>query len=846
MHRDQNLVQARTEDCGPPGFDLAHSFLALAGKAIRRDREDPVHTSTIKPLARWTGMAIAVSAVVAVASSASLAAAAVAIYGRPIAHIGVLRSPVAPRSGWSVVPTQNGAAPTGELLFGTCVTASACVAVGTHVKASGAGVTLAERWNGKKWAIQKTPNPTRAVISVLTGVACQSSSACMAVGYWVPRSGALMPLAERWNGSTWRLEPMPSPAGSQQVFPTAVACTSSSACIGVGDYLNHAGVQVNLAERWNGTRWATQHTPKLTGAQWAFLDDVSCPKVSACTAVGQTSIGTLAERWNGTSWRIQPTPSPSSGGAGLLGVACTSRLSCTADGLSNAGSLVEWWNGTRWRIQHTPNPVGTQGIFLNNVACSSATACTAVGAYFTGSANFEPVVERWNGRRWAIQPTRSPAGAQGNFLFAVACPAHSACTAFGLSDGSGTARTMAQRWNGTDWRIQRTPNLTGAAASQFDGISCTSRSACIGVGVSGNQPLAERWNGTAWKKQPLPSVPGAFLNAVSCTSSSACIAVGGSASRNVAERWNGTRWTRLPIPTPVGAHGAGLGGISCTSASNCIAAGAYSSTSSQNGPVLPETEQWNGSTWTILTTPHAAQAIQTFPNNVSCTSPTACTIAGEQHFASGVVHTVAERWNGSTWTIQPTPNPSGVQFASFGGVDCTGPSDCLAVGFSDKGTLAERWDGSTWTIDTIPNPPGGGQLNAVACALPSVCTAIGFTFTATGGMLLAERWNGTRWSIQPTPLIPAAWDMGLPSIACPTVSWCSAVDGRTSFGGNPVTLAEQWRGGTTASASRPVLTATGSGPVCAPPVIAATDPEMSLFWRTRCLNRQLSWWRLTK
>ena len=96
-------------------------------------------------------------------------------------------------------------------------------------------------------------------------------------------------------------------------------------------------------------------------------------------------------------------------------------------------------------------------------------------------------------------------------------------------------------------------------------------------------------------------------------------------------------------------------------------------------------------------------------------------------------------------------------------------------------------------------------------------------------MLLAERWNGIRWSIQPTPLIPAAHDMGLPSIACPAVSWCSAVGGRTSDGGNPVTLAEQWRGGTTASASRPALTATGSGPVCAPPVIAATDRELAML-----------------
>jgi hypothetical protein len=195
---------------------------------------------------------------------------------------------------------------------------------------------------------------------------------------------------------------------------------------------------------------------------------------------------------------------------------------------------------------------------------------------------------------------------------------------------------------GASSSIQRTPNPTGAAESQLYGASCTSPSACIGVGTGGNAPLAERWNCTAWSRQPIPTVPGASLGAVSCTSPSACIAVGMSASGNLAERWNGTKWAIQPIPTPVGAHGSGLLGISCTSAADCLATGAYYTTSSQAGPVLPLTERWNGSTWTILTTPRPAGAVQTFLGGVSCTSPSACTATGEQHFASGIVHTIAE------------------------------------------------------------------------------------------------------------------------------------------------------------------------------------------------------------
>lgn len=192
------------------------------------------------------------------------------------------------------------------------------------------------------------------------------------------------------------------------------------------------------------------------------------------------------------------------------------------------------------------------------------------------------------------------------------------------------------------------------------------------------------------------------------------------------------------------------------------------------------------------------------------------------------MHTVAERWDGTSWTVQPTPNPTGVQFASLGGVDCTGPSACLAVGASDAGALAERWDGSTWTTDKAPNPPGGGSLNGISCTSPSACTAIGFTFTRAGGLLLAERLNGTGWSIQSTPLIPAAHDMGLPTIACSAKSWCMAVGGFENDGPGSVTLAELWRGGAAAWALRPALTSAGSGRGCVPPALAAAGTAMAI------------------
>src|SRR5215469_15892223 len=115
--------------------------------------------------------------------------------------------------GWSVTPSPNPASPTGQLAWVSCSAANSCVAVGTYVKASGAGVTLAERWDGSGWRIQPIPSPAGAAWSALEGVSCASPSACTAVGGPAPGAPGKA-LAVRWDGSRWRIQPTPGLAGA--------------------------------------------------------------------------------------------------------------------------------------------------------------------------------------------------------------------------------------------------------------------------------------------------------------------------------------------------------------------------------------------------------------------------------------------------------------------------------------------------------------------------------------------------------------------------------------------------------------------------------------------------------
>jgi hypothetical protein len=748
------------------------------------------------------------------AAAATGAAVILLAAGGPVTAGARALSPLAPGSGWSITPTPNPRAANGVFgaAFGpavSCPTTSVCTAVGLHVRGSGLGVTLAERRSGGTWTVQSTPNPRGAAASALNGVSCSSGSACTGVGQFVTTSGAQRTLAERWNGSNWRIQPTPNPPGSPSSRLFAVACPAAGSCTAVGT----SDSQI-LVERWSGARWRIQSAPVPPGAQFSELNAVSCTAAAACIAVGDyvNSSGldvTLAERWNGTSWTIQSTPNPSGAQSFsvLSGVSCTAPGTCEASGASDAGAFAERWNGTRWSVQAVPAPAGAQFALLFGVSCAG-TSCEAVGGYVDSSGAFVPLGERWNGAAWHAQPVPNPARASANYLSGVSCPSASDCTAAGQGNGDGTPLPLGERWQDGRWTIENVPAPAGAAENQLNGIACPATGRCMAVGIAGPtrgvvSAEALRWNGSRWSTQPIPTVPGASLSALSCASASACMAVGGSDSGVLAERWNGNKWAIVPSPTPAGAVSSGLGGVSCLSPSFCMAAGAYSTSSSPDGPAKSFTERWNGKKWAIVPSPNPAGAVQTFLGAVSCTAPSACTTTGEQHSATGIVHTVAERWNGTTWRIQPTPNPPKAQFANLPGLACTGPSACLAVGSSDQGTLAERWNGTRWRIQPMPTSPGG-QLTGLACPAPAACTAVGFTFTPSGGMILAERWNGTTWRIQPTPLLPAAHDISPPAVACPARAACIAVGGFENDGPGSVSLAERWRGsGTSAAQTTP-------------------------------------------
>jgi hypothetical protein len=496
----------------------------------------------------------------------------------------------------------------------SCTSATACTAVGSYLTEEDAHEPLAEAWDGTTWVFQATPALND--LSSLRDVSCTSASACVAVGQAAvqPEENETTPLAEAWDGTAWTVLTVPEPAHDGSLG--GVSCTSATACAAVGG--SEAGA---LAEHWDGTTWVIQPTPRPVVAELAA---VSCSSASACTAVGglvhraRGALVTLAERWNGTAWVIQRTPGNPLGtpANSLNAVSCTRAGRCVAVGTAGFRVLAERRHGRRWAIQRIRNPPAALAARLDAVSCTSARRCIAVGSYVdrAGSVNFGhssfTLAERWNGRRWAIQPTPRPPGSARMALHGVSCTSARACTAVGETD----AGTLAERWNGRRWAIQATP--PGILLTAVSCTSARSRTA-VGTNVAGG-PLAERWNGARWAIQA--TAPGDSLEAVSCASATACVAVG----FNTIERWNGSKWVVQSNPITRGE----LMGVSCASASACTAVGAGFSGSGSRLRGVTVAAHWNGRKWFIQSTPNPRRSRGRFFAGISCTSAPVCTAVG--------------------------------------------------------------------------------------------------------------------------------------------------------------------------------------------------------------------------
>jgi len=265
--------------------------------------------------------------------------------------------------------------------------------------------------------------------------------------------------------------------------------------------------------------------------------------------------------------------------------------------------------------------------------------------------------------------------------------------------------------------------------------------------------LIEHWNGTKWLVVKSRNATNGynFLNGIAVVAANDVWTVGQAANGNtyktLVEHWDGTAWSIVSSPNVAG-NSSILEAISVVSANDIWAVG-YSSDSSFNNH--PLTIHWNGTTWSIVSSPSVNDDILFGVDAVASNDVWA--VGRSQSEA----RTLTLHWNGSVWSVVPSPNDSTEDNILFG-VAAVASNDVWAVGNAGSlKTLAIHWDGASWSvIPTAPLDPNDTNpvlVGIVALSSDNIWTAGQFIVPLEGSVqhTLTENWDGSSWSVVTSP-----------------------------------------------------------------------------------------------
>jgi hypothetical protein len=340
------------------------------------------------------------------------------------------------------------------------------------------------------------------------------------------------------------------------------------------------------------------------------------------------------------AWRVMSTQNPSTSGNEFKGIAAISPSAVWAVGTkatsTGSATLIERYTGDNLRVVPSPNPgAPTQcgsGNVLSAASGTSASDVWAVGIYWSCSL-FKPLIVHWDGAAWAVVPGPVPSTTGYNQLNAVAAASPSDAWAVGTYDApNGAVTPFIEHWNGSTWR--QVPGATKSATNNtLNAVAIVSGSDIWAAGTYLNQTtgrfftLIEHGTGSSWSVVPSPS-PGNYnanvITGLAALSANNVWAVGYYDANNGARKtlilhWNGAVWSLVPSPNVSTTYGSAnvLNGVVALAANSIWAVGHFNNGNTGNQQ-KSFTLHWDGTAWSIVTTPSPGVAANL--NTVSVTA----------------------------------------------------------------------------------------------------------------------------------------------------------------------------------------------------------------------------------
>ena len=275
------------------------------------------------------------------------------------------------------------------------------------------------------------------------------------------------------------------------------------------------------------------------------------------------------------------------------------------------------------------------------------------------------------------------------------------------------------------------------------------------------------------------------------TATAAAKSTGGSRPTTTCGQWN-------VIPSPNATEGgSALVSVASISTNDVWAVGYSVRVVGGAQTYRTLTEHWNGTTWSVVPSPSPGPKgqIRDFLFGVAATSTNDVWAVGEEDQTNPSAF--VEHWDGSKWSVVSTPlipkalnvTLSSVAVISANGVWAAGKyEDSAGTIF----TLIEHWNGIQWSIVSSPNVGSlGSAFSGVAVISVNDVWAVGtYKTSSTTFATLTEHRDGTRWRVVPSPNIGSANLTAVTAIATNDV-WSVGVYSQNNSAN---TLTEHWDG----------------------------------------------------
>jgi len=404
---------------------------------------------------------------------------------------------------------------------------------------------------------------------------------------------------------------------------------------------------------------------------------------------------------------VIPTPTPSPG----------TRIGASQRYGVGVGSSNPWSIVGSGDTSYAQGPSSLDGDELNDVTCVSSSDCWAVGYYYNGAAD-QTLIEQDTGSGWSIVPSPNASQSLNDVLNGVSCGTAHVCVAVGWDSNSSLVYPLSEEDTGSGWSVM--PNVSPTGTDTYlNSVACTT-APDLNIG------------GPAWE----------------------CVTVGdyyaNSAYSPLMEyamiypQWTGV-WEPVGSTTNSGIAGDLLG-VTCVSDLDCWAVGTDNTETGEVPHTLVEQYAGPDAALSVVPSPYTSTTQANQLVSVACVSDTDCwAVGGAATGSGGDLQSLVEQYNGSSWSIVGSPDTSSSQPNELEGLACPSATDCQAVGVYENGsvyqTLSEQYNGSAWSIVPSPDVTSSrdSELFAIACATGADCRAVGTFVNGTAFSVLAEQ-----------------------------------------------------------------------------------------------------------